>query len=410
MPDEAVLDSSVEGLEETGVESAEIQVETPETPGISSETGKTPITEIPALQGGKYSPEVKGLLEKLKTDNPTLERQIRHALHAQSEWNKALPGGLKELNAMRDLVEQRGGPEGLQNLSQELDSFHDFDRMYTAGDPKALDFMTSEPEGQAAFLKLMPLALQKFESMDKGGYTGYMAGVFMSTMDAYRIPLVLERLQDFIGENPQAAAQLQKLNQFYKQMVDYSQSKSEFKPPEAAPDNRGSELDQREARLTREEWRRETAMTQQQTFSGEWARLAAGRKLTDTQDAAIRELFESRISKAVAARHSEKLERYFQAKDKNGFIRYANEITRTEVPTALKAAFEAVMPGKPGPRVGTPPAPKAAAPLAGGKNFVQVAKAPAVADINLSHPFNNAHNWQKGLVVLKDGRKVQFKR
>ena len=265
--EDAVLDTPVEsGLEETTpVETPETPVETAQEPGIEKPAGKPLYT--PAIQDGKLSPAIKEHLDKLKAENPEVEKQLRHALFTATEINKALPGGLKELNEMRALVENSGGREGLQNLPQELEGFHHFDELYISGDPKALDFMTQEPEGQQAFLKLMPMALQKFEQLDKGGYTGYMAGVFMSTMDAFRLPLVLERLQDFVGENPKALELLGKISGFYGEMQKLSQSKSEFKPPEArTADPRQAELDHREARITRDDGGRESAHSQQSAF------------------------------------------------------------------------------------------------------------------------------------------------
>src|SRR5678816_544871 len=143
------------------------------------------------------------------------------------------------------------------------------------------------------------------------------------TVGSYGIPLALERLGDFITDNPKAMEQWSKVANFVKTMGELASKKPEMPKREAAPDNRGSELDQREANLTRNEWKNETAGEQRAVFGGEWNRLANGRKLSDTQTAAVKELFEIRLNKAINGKHAETLQRYFTAKDKNGFLRYA---------------------------------------------------------------------------------------
>ncbi len=418
MPEDAVMDATVDTALDTDV-GAEPEVDTGAEPAEgadSAETGKPAIESPtkPLIDGGKLSAEAKETLDKIKLENPALARSLQRALFKEAEYARELPGGIKDLKALRDTIETLGGEHGIQEIQQELNGWQQFDQQFTAGDPKAIEFMTSEPEGQTAFLKLIPSAFAKYEELHPDGYSQYMAQVFAHTIGQSGIPLALERLSDFIGDNPKAQEQWAKIAQFIKGIGDMSRKQVEApKFGAAAPDTRGQDLDTREQQLTRSEWRSETASAQRQVFESEWARLSAGRKLSEPQTAAIKELFESRLNRAVG-QHKDTLERYFKAKDKAGFLKYATQLNKTELPKALREAFDAVVPGKPGPKAaiaqpgknGGPPA--KGVPIAQG--FVQVAKQPATMDIDYKNPFNTASNFQSGKAILKGGRRVQWSR
>jgi len=94
-------------------------------------------------------------------------------------------------------------------------------------------------------------------------------------------------------------------------------------------------------------------------------------------------------------------------------MKYAAKLDREELPKALRAAFDTIMPGKPGPRPGTAPAPKNGAPARGmpiAQGFVQIAKQPATSEIDFRNPFNNAQNFQAGKAVLTNGKRVQWQK
>ena len=419
MADEAVMDAVVDTALDTDT-GAEPEVDTGAEPAAEgaepAEPGAPPIESPskPLIDGGKLSAEAKETLDKIKLENPGLARAIQRALFKEAEYARELPNGLKDVKALRETIETLGGEHGIQEIQAELNGWQQFDQQFTAGDPKAVEFMTSEPEGQAAFLKLIPSALQKYEELHPEGYSQYMAQVFAHTIGQSGIPLALERLSDFIGENPKAQEQWSKIAGFIKGIGDMSRKAVEapkFGP--TTPDTRGQDLDTREAQLTRNEWRSETAGEQRSVFQSEWTRLSAGRKLSEPQSAAVKELFESRLNRAIKGNHADTLERYFKAKDKAGFMRYAAQLNKVEVPKALREAFDAVVPGKPGPKAVAPPAKNGAPPARGvpiAQGFVQVAKQPATMEIDYKNSFNTPANFQSGKAVLKGGKPVQWTR
>ena len=120
------------------------------------------------------------------------------------------------------------------------------------------------------------------------------------------------------------------------------------------------------------------------------------------------------MNRAINGKHKETLDRYFAAKDKPGFLRYASSISKTEVPKALREAFDAVLPSKPGPRPGTAPAPKNGAPPARNtpiaQGFTQVAKQPATNEIDYKNRLNTTQLFQSGKAILKNGQRVQWQK
>jgi len=417
MPEDAVMDAvdiaPDAELESTATDTEQPDTEQPDQPSEPADRGAAPVdakAPVALVENGKPTEAFKQALEKLRSENPEMAAKVRHAVFKSEEMARELPGGLKELRQLRETVETLGGDVGIQEVQSELRGWHEFDEQFSNGDPKAIEFMLSDPQGQQSFLKLMPTALAKFSELHPDGYGQYMASVFVGDMAQNGITLALDRLQDFIADNPKAMDQWNKLAGYVNRLGQLSQKKVEPPKSEAQQQKGASDIEQREAQLTRTEWKNETANEQRQVFQSEWARNAAGRKITEAQSAAIKELFESRLNKAIQAKHASVLERYFNAKDKNGFMRYASSISKTEVPRALKAAFDAVMPGRPGPKPGTangvkPPVNGALKVTPG---FTQIAKQPATQDIDYRHQFNTPANFQAGKAILKDGRKVTW--
>lgn len=419
MPEDAVMDAAVDTAPEADVQQTPdvSQTDTQQPEGATETTdGAQPGIEAPAkplIDGGKLSAEAKETLEKIKAENPALARAIQRALFKEAEISKVLPGGLKEVQALRDTVEKLGGETGIQEIQAEVNGWHQFDEQYMAGKPEAIEFMTSEPEGREAFLKLMPHALQKFEALHPEGFSQYMAQVIGGTLAQHGIPLALERLADFIGDNPKAVEQWNKLAGFVKFVDGLSQKQVQSpKFQSAAPDQDRTKFEQERTQFEREKWKNETAQQQRPAFEAEWNRLAAGRKLTTTQTEAINELFESRFNKMVG-QHAPTFQRYFDAKDKAGFLKYAAKLDGEVLPQALRAAFEAVMPGKPGPRPGTAPPVKNSPPAKGmpiAQGFTQIAAQPKTSEIDFRNPFNTTANFQAGKAILVGGKKVAWQK
>ena len=191
--------------------------------GAESEEGE-PSTDLAVIDrsgdqrpviDNKLSAPAKAALDQIRTSNPTLATTLQRALFLQDRILRELPGGMKELQTMRQRIEELGGETGIQEFRGELDGWRAFDQQYTAADPKVLDFLTNTPEAQDAFLKIAPMAFNKFAELNPDGYASYLARAVISDMEKERLPLAMMRLQDFIGENPRAIEVYNQIAQYF---------------------------------------------------------------------------------------------------------------------------------------------------------------------------------------------------
>lgn len=402
---ETGLAPDVETGETTGVEEPTTEVEAPETP-----------KDFKAVENGRLHPLLKSHIEETKAKNPALARTIQKALFAEDRLRRELPNGFKDLADLRGKIEELGGDQGIQEVRQEIDGWREFDSKWTAGDPEVIKFLTETPEAQAAFIKIAPAAFEKYREAHPEGYSAYVSQVFEATMNESQIPILLEKLAWIGKDNPEILDLQQRLMGFVRGVS--ALARKQVAPPKvesSGPDPRASELDQREQQLTRQEWTRESGSIHGSLFNQQWKALIGDRKLTDTQIATVKELYGLKLAAILKAKpdFNQNLNRYFGAKQKDGFMKLYKSVYSEAVPRALRTAMEQVGIGKPGPKPGQTPAKPEAAPTkpaAAGVNtgFTFTAAKPDMVMVNRS--LTTPEMWQKGQAILKTGSKVWWKK
>lgn len=396
-------------------------------PEIESDEGEQ---EDFVVKGGKLGAKTKEALNQIKATNPRLARELSRALFAQERYKQELPGGLQELSELKQTVERLGGAEGIAKFQKEYDEYNDIDQRFTSADPKFIDDLTGSPEGQASFLKLAPSMIQKFEELDPDGYSGYVARVFAADMNAANLPLTLERLGDFIGENPRAQellagvkGYLQRINGFASKQSAAPQPKRE--QPNGEIDQRAAELQRRETEFRQREYSATSRQVSEGIFNAEWSRQTKGLNLTKDQIQTAKELYQLRMgSIAKDKAFNDNLNRFFASDDRNGFNRYVTSAYEKHIPEVLRQVIRRVAPrtatataaaGKPNGAPSTPGAQKTTVATATAaktptpeRGFTNVAGIPASSDVDYSRTTRDM--WLNGQAVLKNGRRVQFQR
>lgn len=385
---------------------------------LGSEETPAAAGESAVIDGKRLSAGAKAALAEIKAKDPKLALEIKQALFQSDALRRAAPGGVREIAELRQTVEDLGGAEGIQAIRQEQHEWAALDQQFESGDPAFVENIAAEsPE---AFLKLAPAAFQKFQELNPEGYSAYISQVFVADMQQEGIPLALERLQDFIGDNPKAMAIWKQLAGYVNRVAGFAAKPVETPRPNARRDDSGIDerergLAEREASLIRTDWRGAADSQRMSLFNAEYTRLAAGRKLNDAQTAAVKELYLSRLAAALrkTPKFNETIDRYFERRDREGYLRFIGSIYKQEIPRALRSAFDSVVPAKPGPKV-NPAAPgangKAAAAAAGAPaaGFAWTAAVPGKDKIDFRK--TSADMIREGKAVLTDGKRVQWKR
>jgi hypothetical protein len=432
MDDEALLETpetedvdlgteSTEGAEESTAEGTETQ------PESETQTRDETAPVISDANGQlKLSETARAELDKIKAENPRLAREMRAALFDRQALLAKVPGGVKEALATIEAYEAEGGAEAVQQVKQELGQWKDLDADFQAGNPAFVnDIAAGNPE---AFTKIGPMVIAKLAEIAPDVFSHEVSKVFAQDMrDAevlYALKIFRREIED--PQNPgKTKPGMEGIAEIYESLQAYADRitglakaapKTEAKPTAANPTG-NPDLDQREQALTVQEFGAERARVYNSVTEGEFKKQLGGRKASETQISAIRELFDSRLDKMLRSdkAHTSKVDRFLAAKDKAGYAKHMSAAYRAKAPLAMEQAFKAVMPGKPGP-VAAKPAAKAAAgaanaPTTAASGFTRTA----------TKPDHNAVNWQAtnaipgkkagdGKFIMRDGSRVLYSR
>ncbi len=366
-PEDAALDAGLDT--DLGTETAEVEESsTPET--ITEGTEQTAQGEADAGTAQGEPPTAKALYQKAMSLDPELAKGLRKPLFEAEAWRKEVPGGIAEVRQLRDTVERLGGEEGIKGLTAEVEGWQNFDEKYMAGDPEVIEFMlkgfpddpASAEAAQTAFLKLAPSIFGKYAELDSEGFTAYVMQQVQA--DAYQagIPLALMRLEDFLmGDDAtskaakalfdQVKGYFTRVDAWAKRPVGTKTAKAADPTQTSALDKRQKDLDDREAKATRNEWNDEVFRQVDPIYKAEFAKLLGNRKISDNQSKAIHKLFDVEYKEARKA-DLQKAQAYFKGKDREGFVKYTVNSAKTLIPRVMRGVFESLLPGKPGPQPG----------------------------------------------------------
>ena len=427
MPDEGFaaveapeMDTSGAGYSEpdTAADATAETADTTESAESGEDSGAPPVAPGKAIVNGKLSAEAQQAITDLKAKNPALAESLRRALFTEEKMRRELPGGLAEVKQLRERIESLGGDNGIREVQAEMNGWREFDQQYMAGDPKVLDFLMESPEGKDAFLKIAPSVFNRYAEAHPEGFSAYMAQAFDGYMSNAGIPLLVERLGDLIPQdNPKALEAYQKLARFVKGIGEMA-SKPVAAPKREAPasDPRADQLSKENQELKRNDWLRQANQSHHSTaFRAAMKQVIGDKKLTPVQSSALQKLYLVEIKEALGkkADFNPGLERYFQAGQRDGFMKLFGETYKTAVPQALRSAamqlgligdkkIKPAQTAQPGGPAKTPTGKPAAT------GFTMVATKPDMAT-QVNRNATSPEMWARHQAILKDGKKVTWK-
>jgi hypothetical protein len=388
---------------------------------------EAPDTDADAKPGrvvvdGRLSPAHKAALDAIAADpkNKGIADALRRDAFFADRMRRELPGGVQELQQLRERIETLGGPEGIEEVQSELNGWHEFDQQFTAGDPKVLEFLTQTPEGMQSFLKIVPMAMEKYREAHPDGFNSYVTQIFTADMNQAQIPLIVARLADYLGQVPegvreQAMGLWKHLNDYTNRIAQLA-SKQVTPPKIEAPPKPDNSLQERELNFTRKEWRAEAEQQHHnKIFNAAWQKHVGARQITPEQQRGIIRLYRTELQELLTAKKdwNPTLERYVKSGQKDGFLRHFGAVYQEASPLALRRALAAFGITKTAPKPaanGTQPGaakPTATAPKAAA-GFVLVGKKPDMAT-EVNRGATTPEMWTRRQAILKDGRRVTWR-
>jgi hypothetical protein len=388
---------------------------TPESPEPIEGVDPAPVKETPEdVQDGRVlSPDMRSLLKGLKGTNPKLEKNIRGMAFALHSLKEQFPGGTKEAIELKNQLQQFGGLEGIKPLQESSAKLAEIDDKLAKGDASVVDSLAEmlPAEGYAGVTQKL---LGAFGAKDAEGYQRLMSGVIANTFEQSGIQHHLARIADYIkfGQAEEAQKMLQSLGSWMNEFRSVADKKPEVKPADPNVEKFQQErqqLDQEKAQIFTNTVSTDVATWSKSRVTAEAQPFLKGRKLNEDQSEALELKALGKVRKTLMADENFKTNyaKYFNAKDKDGLLKFIKAETDKLLPSAVKDSFRVLFSDfspkpKPQPDKNDPAAP--VNPAATG--FIKVSGPPKPDQVDHARtPFE----WKmRSKAVLKDGRRVTW--
>lgn len=350
---------------------------------------------------------VRASIAELRKTNSATADALKSAYYDAQSFHKEFPGGINEARELKGAIDQHGGLEAIGERMGELTWFHDLDNLLTASNPQAIkQIVEALPE---QMVNLFPALSDEIETLAPDAFATWISNRFLADMNQYGLVADLQWLARVAGDNQDVKAVADKMLRYVQRLGGFAQ-KPFVAPKIERPQNAGGDdaLARRERDLNMREFRSAHQQQASQSFAAEFSAQTAGRAVTPAQKAAIIELVSNALTRAETQADKDKMERYFQAGDRDGYLRLKKSILDRTLKTALDSAVGVTI----GRKAAAKPAPGATKP--GVRAPVQPQA--GIKQVN-APPDRNGVDWRKtsqadvikGLYTLKTGTQVQHR-
>jgi hypothetical protein len=359
--------------------------------------------------------------EHLKTIDPKVKGIMLRGLGIQSAVTKELGKNWRdtvrtikaENQVLKQTLMRLGDTQDLDQaidiISEVLESTDTLDKLFAAGDPKALAAMTETPEGKVGFQRLMPHAMALWEQMNPQAFASHIAGRVIADMrtpqklkdsrgNEHNVRLAWD-MEDLARHTPAelmdgdkrvpnpAVAILAKINAWLEKYAALEQATPE--PPKLpepvksddALNQREQDLNTREARLKAGQWFAVADAGKHQIYDKAVREILGktpGAGVLDAVQAAV--ALHLPIAVKADPLHST-LRGYWDSGDREGYSRAVRVMHERHIPRLVKK-YGLPLVGKTAARVAAPGAPAGTGPAAAG--FIKVNARPDRNTIDLN--------------------------
>lgn len=304
--------------------------------GISDESGQTDSESGQDESGeradtsrdGRTLPaNVRQALSKLREIDPKAADVVRREYYLAGDYKQVF-GTVNAARQARDLIDEAGGSEGIQELRGDADDYAAELRAMAEGNPQAIEDLAADfPEG---LVKLTPLAIDKLRQVNPERYEHLRASIVSETFRDFQVSSHLARVVELIQDGKQQAA-LDKANDVLKWtrgVDEYAKSKPAPKDGESDGDGRfrerEAELDRRERAQFGNAVGRQAIEAMHTEMDVYLKPLLKNLKLGNEQMMDLRSGIRTEVSNGLAARrgYKEKVQSFIDRGDEQGLIRF----------------------------------------------------------------------------------------
>lgn len=317
-----------------------------------------PVDDKPAADGRKMPDALKKTIASLKATSPEVAKQIKGLYYSDQEYRQAFPTPAEAASA-KNLIEEIGGQEGIQEISAEREEWRQIDTDFAEGKK---EFVTKLADGNPeGFLKTAPHVINEFATRAPEQYQYYTNRLTLNTMASAGLSLqglhgAYERYKE---SNPEAAGIIAEV---YNAMYDLNSKAAQFEQKRTDP---------REEQLTKREQEFETkrradfetgVASQAEKFLGEKMqpeidRIIGNRKVDPEAMKEFQKMVQGRVGEMLAAIPGieDKLEAYYRTGDSSKSVAYIQSQYNRLLPQAAKVIEPflrniAAAPARPQPR------------------------------------------------------------
>lgn len=294
----------------------------------------------PAAQDGRKMPDgLKKAIASLKATSPETAKQIKGLYYSDQEYRAAFPKP-EDAVAAKNLIEEIGGQEGIQEIAAEREEWQQIDADFSEGKK---EFVTKLADGNPeGFLKTAPHVINEFAQRAPEQYGYYANRLTLNTMSNAGLSLQnLRATYDHFKEsNPEAAAVVAEV---YNAMHDMNAKAAGFEQKRTDP--REEQLKQREQEFeTKRRADFETGVDTQakkyltEKMQPEIDRIVGNRKISEATMNDYREKVKAKVNQMLEAIPGieDKLEAYYRSGNAQKSVEYIQGQYNRLIPQAAK--------------------------------------------------------------------------
>lgn len=310
------------------------------------------------VENGKITQKAgRAVIDSIKSTHPNFAQPIIQALLLSDRLRRELPGGFKELAELRTKIENYGGDDGFSETKKNADTLLDLNDKFIRSDPAFIAEITSDEEGQAGLVGLMPHAMSRWAQLDPAGRAWWTADQMAKGLDTVRMPVLVARMVDIIRRIP-AEQMIPGLAESFDEMIgalesiSYAAAKNKPAAPAKDPklEDARRQLDTDRQKMTRENWQSSLASRRKDLFQSTLSQLLGSRVLTAIETREVKGYYDAMV-RPLATQREKNIDRYLANGDKEGYLKTEGAFYAKEIPAALRRAVSKLAPvgGKPKP-------------------------------------------------------------